>query len=337
MKFRLYGQVGILSFRKQVELIEKAAKELGYETYITDLDKPPSLKEGRYDKLLLFYCGIPALLFYAYRFQTKIYADQAAYYITLEGIPKVNQQQLNILKRCRIFTNSRSGLWYAEQAGLKVMGYYPHAIDPAEVIAAKQQGKRYKEVYKDKFLCGYVGSPIKRKGLDLLFKAAKIVYDKYGDKIIFLIWSLNSPELNPPDLPNIVFLDNFGKSQHIEVMNFYYNLDLYVQPSLAEGFCIPLLEAQAMGCPAVAVRGGPMAELVNEKRGYPFPYLEKRYEDLGLGQDFVMYYYDPKDLAAAILAAYENPVELKEKSKKAAEFARKFSYDKVYIPLIRTI
>ena len=337
MNFRLYGQTDILSFKKQIELIEKAAKQLGYETYITNLDKPPSLKEGRYDKLLLFLVGIPSLLFYTYRFQTKIYADQAAYYITLEGIPKVNQQQLTILKRCKIFTNSRAGLFYAEKGGLKPAGFYYHAIDPAEVIPAKQLGKHLRNSFKDKFLCGYVGSPIKRKGLNLLFEAAKIVYDKYGDKILFLIWSQNSPELNLPNIPNIIFYDNFGRCQHIEVMNFYYNLDLYVQPSLAEGFCLPLLEAQAMGVPAVAVKGGPMAELVNEKRGYPFPYKKIEYEDIGMQQDFVMYYYSPEDLAAAIFAAYENPVELKEKSKKAAEFARKFSYDKVYIPLIRAI
>jgi glycosyltransferase involved in cell wall biosynthesis len=58
---------------------------------------------------------------------------------------------------------------------------------------------------------------------------------------------------------NVIFM---GKQEHIA--NFLQITDIYIQPSLWEGFGITLLEAMAMGLPVIASDTGGMAEIVED-------------------------------------------------------------------------
>jgi glycosyltransferase involved in cell wall biosynthesis len=280
---------------------------------------------------------MPHLIQWSVRLSWGAYAKASIVYCTSEGIPHTNKQIIHVAKQLRFITVSRSVQEWLSKAGITSEGYCPHAWDPDEKDGDPIFARTIREPFKEKFLVGYCGSPIKRKGLAALGEAAKIIYDRGFKNIHFLIWTQHWQDCIIPEGPNITFLDYFGAKDHKQVMGFYQALDLYVQPSHAEGSCIPLLEAQAMSKACVCVNKGPMGEWVQEDRGYLVPVQEIKLEDHGLGQDFVMYYYKPEDLAERILEAYNDQEGLKNRSAKAGEYALNYTYDKVYIPLVRRI
>jgi glycosyltransferase involved in cell wall biosynthesis len=333
-EIRIWTQAGILSFQKQIELIARAASLEGYSPKIVDIMVRVNPFHERVNKQLLFYVGMPHILLWAWKMSWKAYADASLSYATVEGRPKVNKHISNLISSLRVIGVSRFAAERLKEVGANVIGWVPHAIDSIEFqdLPGKDPEK------KDIFLVGFVGSPIPRKGLRLLNEASKIVWEKGYKNIRFLIWSQHYGNLELPSGPNIDIYDKFGRVGHKEVINFYSGLDLYVQPSLAEGFGIPMLEAMAAGIPVVSSNGGPMGELNNEEHGYIVKWKELRYEDHGLQQDFFCFYYDPADLASRIIEAFENPKERLEKGQKAKEYAWKnYNYEDVYRRLIRMI
>ena len=330
---RLWGQINILSFRKQVELIDRCAREQGFNTAVVDIGTKVSPFRNHIEKQILFIVAMPHLLLWAFKMGWKAYADMTLVYATCEGKPKVNQHIINLIKDLRFIGVSRFAADRLADVGCRVIGWVPHALDPLEVEKVENE-----TIDKgDGFTVGYVGSPIPRKGLGLLNEAAKIVYEKGYKDIKFKIWTQRWGDCLLPSGPNISIIENFGKAEHIDVMRFYRSLDLYVQPSLAEGFGIPIIEAMSVGVPVVSSNAGPMGELNHQERGYLVKATNLRLEDHGLGQDFYCYYYNPKDMASRIIEAYENPSARAMKAERAREFAKGFYYNNVYPQLIRMI
>jgi L-malate glycosyltransferase len=65
----------------------------------------------------------------------------------------------------------------------------------------------------------------------------------------------------------VYFLGNISK-----MAPFYAGLDVYVQPSLSEGFSNSILEAMAAGCPVVATEAGGNSDVLQDGlNGYLFP------------------------------------------------------------------
>jgi glycosyltransferase involved in cell wall biosynthesis len=333
MDLRIYGQLGILSFRKQVELIKRAAEDLGYRVILVDIQTPVKPFQGHVGNQIQFIVGMPHLLMWAFRYGWKAYADRSLCYATVEGRPKVNKHIQNLLRGLRVVGVSRFAAERLAEVGAEVEGWVPHALDPVEIDQALGIPRDKHEIFR----VGYVGSPIPRKGLMLLNEAAKIVWDRGYKNIEFILWTQKWGDCPLPEGPNIHIQELFGSRPHLEVLYFMRSLDLYVQPSLAEGFCIPIIEAQALGIPVVSSSGGPMGELNNPKVGYVVNPTELRLEDHGMGQDFYCYYYDPRDMADKIIEAYENPSQRDEKGLKALDQSKEYYYDKVYPRLLRML
>lgn len=125
----------------------------------------------------------------------------------------------------------------------------------------------------DCFLIGNAGNLHGVKGHIFLLQAMAYLQSSY-EKLYCLIAGAG-PQL--ADLQQfcrgnniadkVLFLGNIN-----EMTSFYAGLDVYVQPSLSEGFSNSILEAMAAGCPVVATdAGGNPDVLYNDLNGYLFP------------------------------------------------------------------
>ena len=66
------------------------------------------------------------------------------------------------------------------------------------------------------------------------------------------------------DLPNVVQYENVSENN---LNDLYAQSDVFLFPSLYEGFGWPPLEAQKFGCPVVATRNGSLDEILGNSCG----------------------------------------------------------------------
>ncbi len=116
-----------------------------------------------------------------------------------------------------------------------------------------------------------IGRLVKRKGFDYLIKALKLI--KNNSVEILIIG--RGPEKDK--LKNLAEKLNLGKKVHLigqvsEEKKFQYlqNSNIYVLPSIHEGFGIVLQEAMQVGLPIVSTNNGGQVDLLKEKRNCLF-------------------------------------------------------------------
>jgi glycosyltransferase involved in cell wall biosynthesis len=136
-----------------------------------------------------------------------------------------------------------------------------------------------------------VASLVPVKGHEDLIDAMRIVSKKYNDVILFIIGSgLLFGELNKKvkeyDLRNKVFI--IGRRPHNEIPLWINASDVFVLPSLREGFPTVIPEAMGCGKPIVATNVGGIPEAISSN-------------DLGI----LVNPKDPYALASAILEALD--------------------------------
>lgn len=140
-----------------------------------------------------------------------------------------------------------------------------NAFDPALFFPTP----RKKKAATDRIVLGTVGTLTSVKRHELLIDAIRILVDHYP-QILFRIVGKGplsealTQRINSLELQNHVELIGFQK----EVASFYAGLDMYVQASVREGFCMPLLEAMACGLPVVTTSSeGPEEYIGNKESG----------------------------------------------------------------------
>ncbi len=116
---------------------------------------------------------------------------------------------------------------------------------------------------RERFRIIYSGGLGKRKNLDLLVKAYQKLYQRYPD--IELVIAGAHPERTPyPKLVADLNLKNVRFTGFIPdefMADFYRDADLFVFPSLYEGFGFAPLEAMACGTPVLCANGGSLSEI----------------------------------------------------------------------------
>ena len=96
-----------------------------------------------------------------------------------------------------------------------------------------------------------------------------------------------------------------------DVVNLLRSSDVFVLPSLAEGFSLSIIEALAAGLPVVATRVGGAAEIIDEGRN-----------------GFLVPPADAPALGEAVIRALSPEAPARESMRQAAlETARRFSFD----------
>ena len=188
-----------------------------------------------YDLIPFFYTGMNFLSRYYYIFCTNI-CKKSDKIITISNYSK--KEILNCLK---LKSKDVKRIYLAIDPGL----FYPKKI------------KKNK-----KFKIGFIGGLTKQKNPIALIKAFKDLNDKNTELVIggkgkeFSKLVLYVKEHN---IENIQFL---GYVPDKELPDFYRGLNLFVYPSLHEGFGLPPLEAMACGVPVICSNRESLPEVV---------------------------------------------------------------------------
>lgn len=124
----------------------------------------------------------------------------------------------------------------------------------------------------------------KRKGIDYLLEASKIIAQQKNNNSVFLIAGGNSEELiKHLSLPAI----NVGYIASANMPNIYNAADLFVTPSLQENLPNTIMESMACGTPCVGFNIGGIPEMIDHKQnGYVANYKDA--QDLANGLLWVL-------------------------------------------------
>lgn len=200
-----------------------------------------------------------------------------------------------------------------------------------------------------------IGVPTWNKGLDLLLRAFAATHKRYPntrlilkdarglyglpiDSVLSDIQRTYPGLLTPATLAAIsVIPSNLTQSQ---IRSLYGLADWYVSPYRAEGFNLPVLEAQACGTPVITSSGGATDDFCNTSGVRKIASVFKRGH---LGQDTESCWVEPYFQALEELmlqAASEGPLSnsgLDPHRKAARDNAEKYSWDRVADDLVSVI
>jgi glycosyltransferase involved in cell wall biosynthesis len=125
-------------------------------------------------------------------------------------------------------------------------------------------------------MCAMNKDPGDRKGFNEAFRAFAVFWQKHQDAVLYVHseWSGAAGALNLKELATqagipphaIVFPDSYAYFPHgfspEQMAAMYSAFDVLLAPSHGEGFCVPLIEAQACGTPVIATDFSAQPELV---------------------------------------------------------------------------
>ncbi|MBE9584300.1 glycosyltransferase family 4 protein [Mucilaginibacter sp. JRF] len=160
------------------------------------------------------------------------------------------------------------------------------------------------KVEKHKPYCLSVGSLAFHKNFQGLSKALKIA-DITSHNVLIAGGKLATLETSEAK-DNLVYL---GYVTDAELKHLYANADLFIFPSLYEGFGIPPLEAMNLGCPVIASNAASMPEVIADAGAY----------------------FDPtnvNDMAAKIKGLLNNATRLQELKQAGYDRAAYFNWHK---------
>ena len=117
------------------------------------------------------------------------------------------------------------------------------------------------------YLVAFGGGSV-HKNIPRLLQAFTII-NKHLSFQLILIGHL-PPDVNPGDLPEGVMAIGYVPAEHI--LPLLSKAQIFVLPSLYEGFGLPILEAQQVGVPVVCSTAGSLPEVAGEAAAFFNPY-----------------------------------------------------------------
>ncbi len=153
----------------------------------------------------------------------------------------------------------------------------------------------------------------KKNGIDTIIRAIYDLKEKYP-KIGALIIGAGEEESNLKKLTAELGLNDkiifHGYVKHSELLNHYRNADIFVRPSLNEGFGISFIEAMASGLPAIGTNVGGIIDIITHGKN-----------------GFLCKPNDPKCVARYIEKIYSSEKIRSEIIKNGTETAKKYSWE----------
>ena len=247
---------------------------------------------------------------------------------------------------------SRYGEKLLREAGLDPV-YIPLAVDTdvyrptASLTVGEREvsGRQLLGVPDDAFLVGMVamnkGWQRDRKGFNEAFRAFGVFWREHQNAVLYVHadWPGGAEGLNLKQLAThagipphaIVFPDLYAYFPHgftpEQMAAMYSSFDVLLAPSHGEGFCVPLVEAQACGTPVIATDFSAQTELVGAG------WLVEGQPEWDQAQTASYICPSIVDVVEKLLVAYEvrqDPVEWKRLTDRAVKFAAGYDANVVY-------
>lgn len=184
-------------------------------------------------------------------------------------------------------------IWNGSVKGIDIERFNPHKVYDKEGLR-KQFG-----IKEGEYVLSFIGRINKDKGIDELVEAYCILQQKYPMMILLLVGRMETEE-NPVSDSTINAINTnkgiIATGRQSDVPAFLAITDVFVFPSYREGFGLSLMEAGAMGVPAIASDIiGCNEVVVNGETGLLIPphsshaivdAVEKLYDDKALYEKF---------------------------------------------------
>jgi len=258
-------------------------------------------------------------------------------YTTVEGKPKPHLIHDWIKKDCTFIACSKFVSKMLCDSELNIIDLIPHGVNIEEMRglrgAPRALGERFKRKLGVKTLFGTVASDHPRKGLRLLAEAVKQASAELPDAGFYLLSKTKAVGLFEEN-PHVFVNPVFGRLSRTEILTVIASFDFLLHPALAEGFCLPLLEAQALGVPAIYPKYEPLTDIAHPTANFPFPYKTQEYVDTGNGILYLYHRYKPEEMVKQIRNAYETytckPEKYNQLRKTLKEHAEQYDITKTY-------
>ena len=242
---------------------------------------------------------------------------------------------------------SRYGEAQLAQAGLAPF-YVPLTVDTSKYkptrfveIPGRGQvtGRELLGIPEDAFVVGMVamnkGWSVDRKGFNEAFRAFGMFWQKHNNAVLYVHadWPGGAEGMNLKDLAMrcaipehaLVFVDQYAYRMGFppEMMAATYSaMDVLLAPSHGEGFCVPMIEAQACGTPVIATDFSAQKELVGSGWRVMFQAENDPAQSADLACPYVF------DILNALEDCYRS--DLNNMAVDAIEFAGHYDTDKVF-------
>jgi len=194
--------------------------------------------------------------------------------------------------------------------GVKNIEIIPNGVD-LEAFA----NKRDYSIQKDAFTILSVGRLEKVKGHKYLIEAFKDIKARIPKAQLLVVGDGSERENLEAQVEELDLSESVkftGAVKHEDLPDIFAKANIFVMPSLFEGFGITAIEAMASGLPLVASKAGSLIEVVEDGRN-----------GMLIGAE------DSEAITQAVLFIYDNPHEAQRLSKNGVERAKEYSWDSV--------
>jgi len=266
--------------------------------------------------------------------------SRVVFYGTTEGHSFVDEASLEVAKQIKIVAVSNFVKQMLNESGIPVAGVVHHGLDMNNQRINVQFYKTLKERFEDKSIIFTVSANHARKGLDKLLHAYRLVEQRIQNSFLILHsepMGYYNPTKIAMDLKikQLWITNLYGELSPSKLSALYKLCSIYVQPSYAEGFGLPILEAFRFDKPVIAVDAPPFNEVISQKEnGILIPSSGIRWFNFKNKVLFKMHMYKTKDLAQAIANLLSNQQLIANMQIKIQEKKREWDIYKLYPKLL---
>ena len=344
----LISALPAVSIMNQADLIKKLLESKGFDV---EYKRTISVYDIRNDEIYGFLwvtlATVPFLgdAVYPYLEAKSRGTKQVAIYVTIEGIPTRANVYMSNIPKLEVIANSKFTYECLYKGGYRVVGWIHHAIDwdfcQKMSSTADYLRKRFDKEYGDKCRLIYVGRYDPRKALPKLAQAVKYLNEKGRDDfVLLLVTDRKAMELFGGDepYPNVVFHAPTGSMPYGALLQTISACHYLVFPTVCEGFGLPVLEANALGIPAIHCWFPPLNEFSSKDFNFVWDFLEEKLVPEHGTKLWVFHEYPWEWLADmmeyAIDTYHKSKEEYQNYCEKAKEHAKNWDYRKIYSKLL---